>query len=189
MPIYSAPLDHKRRTAMLDNPHALLPIAFQAAARVVRSRLLAEEASERALHLLTLAVLQGDAPSHPKAWLRSVARRSACALLRSDWARTTTATGPEMDSHPAPYRRTENSGCDFVRDCLPQHLSSRQAAALTAAVSCNTTAAAAKRCGMQPRDFRRSLSRISRKARRLFADHDVRDTLADDAAAQFQLDV
>lgn len=173
---------------MLDNPHALLPIAFQAAARVVRSRLLAEEASERALHLLTLAVLQGAPPAHPKAWLRSVARRSACALLRSDWARTKTIASQEIETHQAPYRRTANTGCDFVRDRLPHHLSGRQADALTAAVSCNTTAAAAKRCGMQPRDFRRSMSRITRKARRLVAEQDWGDALADDAGAQFQLD-
>jgi predicted RNA polymerase sigma factor len=173
---------------MLDNPHALLPIAYQAAARVVRSRLLAEEASERALHLLTLAMLQGAAPAHPKAWLRSVARRSACALLRSEWARTKTIASQEIDAHQAPYRRAASSGTDFVRDRLPHHLSDRQAAALTAAVTCNTTAAAAKRCGMQPRDFRRSMSRISRKARRLVAEHDWRDPLADVVGAQFQLD-
>jgi DNA-directed RNA polymerase specialized sigma24 family protein len=173
---------------MLDNPHALLPIAFQAAARVVRSRILAEEASERALHLLTLALLQGAAPDHPKAWLRSVARRSACALLRSEWARTKTIANQEIDAHQAPYRRTASSGTDFVRDSLPHHLSGRQVEALSAAISCNTTAAAAKRCGMQPRDFRRSMSRITRKARRLLAERDWSDALADDAGAQFHLD-
>jgi DNA-directed RNA polymerase specialized sigma24 family protein len=175
---------------MLDNPHALLPIAYQAAARVVRSRLLAEEASERALHQLTLAVLQGETPAHPKAWLRSVARRSACALLRSGWARTKAVSNQEIEAHQAPYQRTANHGCEFVRDSLPELLSVRQMAALSAAVSCNTTAAAAARCGMQPRDFRRSLARISRKARQLLADQDFGDLFAaDDAGTPFEQDI
>ena len=69
---------------MIQNLHSLLPIAYRAAAQVARSRLLAEEAGERALHLLTLSLIQGDPPEHPKAWLRSVAKRSACALLKSE---------------------------------------------------------------------------------------------------------
>ena len=51
---------------MLPDPHALLPVAYRAAARVVRSRLMAEEASERALHLLTVATLKGCPPHRPE---------------------------------------------------------------------------------------------------------------------------
>ncbi len=75
-------------SAMLQDPYSLLPIAYRAACQVVESPVLAAEASERAVHQLTLAVLDGCPPQSPKAWLRVVARRSACALLRSEWART-----------------------------------------------------------------------------------------------------
>lgn len=171
---------------MIDNPHALLPIAYQAAARIVRSPLLAEEASERALHLLTVAVLQGAAPSNPKAWLRQVARRSACALLRSDWARTPTLSNQEIEAQQATYRRPAEPLGDLVHDRLATALSSRQRAAWSAALSCNGTRAAAKCCGMQPRDFRRSLSRIGRKARALLGDR-TEDAFADDVRVQFEL--
>jgi predicted RNA polymerase sigma factor len=70
------------------DPHSLLPVAYRAALQVVRSPVLAEEASERAIHQLTVAYLEGTPPDSPKAWLRTVARRSACAILRSEWART-----------------------------------------------------------------------------------------------------
>ncbi|HEB52170.1 MAG TPA: hypothetical protein ENI87_02825, partial [bacterium] len=66
----------------------MLPIAYRAAVQVVQSPILAEEASERAIHQLMLEMLAGSPPQSPKAWLRVVARRSACALLRSEWART-----------------------------------------------------------------------------------------------------
>src|SRR5688572_27117631 len=102
----------------MEDPHALLPIAYRAAARVVRSRVLAEEAGERALHLLTLALLNGSPPEHPKAWLRSVARRSACALLRSDWARTRSVDCADLQARPAPYRIPRGVGFDFVRERL-----------------------------------------------------------------------
>ena len=172
----------------MDDPHALLPIAYRAAARVVRSRVLAEEAGERALHLLTLAVLNGSPPEHPKAWLRSVARRSACALLRSDWARTRAVDGVDLQSRPAPYRLPRGEGFDFVRERVAEGLSPRQQAAFDAAVTCNGTRAAARSCGMQPRDFRRYLGAISRKARRALASNPIADAFADDPAVQFQLD-
>jgi DNA-directed RNA polymerase specialized sigma24 family protein len=171
---------------VLDNPHALLPIAYQAAARVVRSPLLAEEASERALHLLTVACLQGAAPQNPRAWVREVARRSACALLRSGWARTEPLNERDL-SRPQRYRQSEPLG-DWVRECLGCSLSHRQQAAWTAALSSNCVRAAAKSCGMQPRDFRRSLSRIGRKARALLRTRPGGDTFADDVSVQFQLE-
>jgi DNA-directed RNA polymerase specialized sigma24 family protein len=153
----------------LTNPHSLLPVAFHAAATVLKNPMLAEEASERALHLLTLAILQGEAPRHPRAWLRMVARRSACALLRSDWGKTRTRRPEDLAAVQAPYRRSAKVGLDFVRERLRDELSPRQHEALTAAMSCNGTRAAARVCGMAPRDFRRQLGAISRKARQLFA--------------------
>jgi DNA-directed RNA polymerase specialized sigma24 family protein len=173
---------------MIHDPHALLPIAYRAAAQVVRSRVLAEEASERALHQLALQLIQGEPPEHPKAWLRTVARRTACALLNSDWGRTRTIDHTALQERPAPYRRPPASGCDFVRETLGEALSPRQRAALDAAVTCNSTRAAARTCGMQPRDFRRSLATISRKARELLADRAQPDAFADSASVQFQLD-
>ena len=151
---------------MLQDPHSLLPVAYRAASQVVRSPVLAEEASERAIHQLTLAVLEGSPPQSPKAWLRVVARRSACAILRSEWARTQAmdlddVAGPPRTYSPAPDQSS------WVRENLEPALTPRQRDAFRAAISCNTTRAAARTCGMEPRDFRRSLGSISRRARRL----------------------
>ncbi len=152
------------------NPHALLPIAYQAARQVIRCRVLAEEAGERALHELTLAMLQGQPPEHPKAWLRQVARRAACALLRSEWGRTRAMEQAALQNQPAPERRAAPADLDRVREALEDALSPRQRDALRAARCCNGTRAAARSCGMQPRDFRRSLLAITRKARALGVD-------------------
>jgi DNA-directed RNA polymerase specialized sigma24 family protein len=173
---------------MLQDPHTLLPIAYRAASRVVRCRLLAEEAGERALHLLTLTVLEGTPPEHPKAWLRTVARRSACALLKSDWARTRGVEHEELAQRQAPYQPPRHAGHDFVRENLGAQLTPRQQSALAAAMACNSTRAAARSCGMQPRDFRRSLQAISRKAKAALGDVPARDAFADDCAVQFRLD-
>ncbi|MFK7739561.1 MAG: hypothetical protein AB8H80_04490 [Planctomycetota bacterium] len=148
------------------DPHSLLPLAYRAATEVVRSPILAEEASERAVHQLALAMLEGDPPDQPKAWLRVVARRSACALLRSGWARTKAMDLAEVAS-PYPQQDERQQRSSWVREQLGTELTPRQRQALDAAMSCNTTRAAARNCGMQPRDFRRSLGSISRRARRL----------------------
>lgn len=172
---------------MIPDPHTLLPVAYRAAARVVRSRLLAEEASERAIHLLTLVSLRGSPPTHPEAWLRVVARRSACAILRSEWARTRAVDVSEISAHEAPFQPPRQTAADVVRESLKATLSPRQNDALDAALSCNSTRAAARRCGMQPRDFRRSLGAISRKAKEAFAATPAVDHFADDANVQFRL--
>jgi len=173
---------------MIQDIHSLLPLACRAAAQVVRSRILAEEAGERALHLLTLSMIQGDPPEHPKAWLRSVARRSACALLKSEWGRTKAIDGAALQEQQAPYRLPRDAGFDFVRESLGPRLTPRQQAALAAAVSCNGTRAAARCCGMQPRDFRRSMNSIGRKAREILAQEGPADRFADSANVQFELD-
>lgn len=163
----------------MNDPKALLHLAYRAAARVVHSPILAEEASERALHLLTLATLGGQAPHHPEAWLRVVARRSACALLRSEWARTRSVAEDEIMAHPAPFRDPPPRVGDQVRERVEATLTPRQRDAFRAALTCNTTRAAARSCGMQPRDFRRYLGMISQKAR---------TALAEDLAAGAQPD-
>jgi len=56
------------------------------------------------------------------------------------------------------------------RSGLRKALTPRQRDALDAAISCNTMRAAARTCGMQPRDFRRSLGSIGRRARALLDD-------------------
>jgi DNA-directed RNA polymerase specialized sigma24 family protein len=166
---------------MIQDPHTLLPIAYRAATRVIRNRVLAEEAGERALHLLTLAMLQGYPPHHPEAWLRVVARRSACALLRSEWARTRCIDANEIPARQPAYKRRA-SGSALVRECLQGMLSPRQQDALDAALHHNSTRAAARSCGMQPRDFRRSLFAISRKAREAVRRHPGADPFGDDPA-------
>jgi len=152
------------------NPHTLLPIAYHAARQVVRSRVLAEEAGERALHELTLALLQGEPPEHPTAWLRQVARRAACALLRSEWGRTRAIEQAALQNQPQPEPHAAPTDLGRVREALEGALSPRQRDALRAAHSCNGTRAAARSCGMQPRDFRRSLLAITRKARAIGVD-------------------
>jgi DNA-directed RNA polymerase specialized sigma24 family protein len=183
MPIHA----YMEEDLMMPDPKSLLPLAYKAASRVVRSRILAEEAGERAFHLLTLAMLQGCPPSHPEAWLRVVARRSACAILRSEWARTQAIDFEEVECHEAPFREPRTIGADTVRERLQASLSPRQRDAFEAALSCNTTRAAARRCGMQPRDFRRSLGAISRKAKVSMADRASPDRYADDVGVQFRL--
>jgi DNA-directed RNA polymerase specialized sigma24 family protein len=136
-------------TTMIQNPYDLLSIAYRAANRVVQNPVLAEEASERAVHQLTLIMLKGCPPDEPAAWLRCVAKRSACALLRSDWARTRTM---DVGDAPSPPPREPKA---------PE--------ALDAVIHGNTMRAVARTCQMQPRDFRRSLSSIGRKARKLLA--------------------
>lgn len=151
---------------MMPDPQALLPVAYRAAARVVRNRFLAEEAGERAFHLLTLEMLRGRPPHHPEAWLRVVARRSACAILRSEWARTQTIDRDDIERVAERRPEPKAGHVEMVRERIATALSPRQRDALDAALACNGTRAAARRCGMQPRDFRRSLGAIGRKARR-----------------------
>lgn len=167
-------------------PQELLPIALRAASRVLRNRFLAEEASERALHQLTLALLQGSPPEHPRAWLKQVARRTACTMLHSEWGRTKAIGAEEIATCQAPYRRPK-TGTDFVRETLGPSLPPHLQEVLQAAVSCNGTRAAARRCGLAPRDFRRRLGTISNKARAMLAHSDPVDPFADDAAVQFGL--
>ncbi len=171
----------------MHDPYQLLPVAYRAAAAVAGSRVLAEEAGERAVHLLTLAVLEGSPPDHPVAWLRVVARRSACALLRSDWARTRPVAQEELLTREASYQQPPTPEREFVRERIADGLSPRQRDALGAALSCNTTRAAARCCGMPPRDFRRYLDTISRKAQHALEGHEFEDRFADDANVQFQL--
>jgi len=149
------------------DPHSLLPVAYRAALQVVRSPVLAEEASERAIHELTVAFLEGTPPDSPKAWLRTVARRSACAILRSEWARTRAMDLEGLESAPRTPSRRPAAQSGWVRENLAAALTPRQREAFEAAITCNTTRAAARRCGMEPRDFRRSLTSISRRARQL----------------------
>ncbi|MCR9244835.1 MAG: hypothetical protein NXI31_07370 [bacterium] len=171
----------------MHDPYSLLPVAYRAAAAVARSRVLAEEAGERAIHQLTLAVLEGAAPTHPEAWLRVVARRSAFALLRSGWARTRALPPEDLSAWQTPSQAPPSPRREFVREEMAPALTPRQREALHAALSSNTTRAAARRCNMPPRDFRRYLEAISRRARHIVRDREFDDPFADDANVQFQL--
>jgi|GEM_PF-2745359 len=151
------------------DPHSLMPVAYRAASQVVQSPVLAQEASERAIHHLTVALLEGTPPESPEAWLRTVARRSACAILRSEWARTKAVDLAGMAETPRTAGSRSPAQSEWLREHLDAALTPRQREALKAAISCNTTRSAARTCGMEPRDFRRSLRSISQRARQLLA--------------------
>lgn len=156
----------------MHDPRKLLPVARRAAASIVNSGVLADEAGERAVHQLTLATLAGRAPRNPEAWLRVVARRCVYSLLRKGWGVTQPLEGA-FEPHAretlwpdaSPDRRRH--GTEFVREQVRGRLSQRQRDALEAALTCRSQRAAARCCGMQPRDFRRSMVTITRKAREL----------------------
>ena len=152
----------------MHDPAKLLPVARRAAATVVRSGVLADEASERAVHQLTLATLAGRPPHNPEAWLRVVARRCVYSLLRKGWGRTlplesgSHAVAREPAHAESPQTEGRARGTDFVREHVQATLSPRQQDALHAALTCRSHRAAANSCGMQPRDFRRSMFRQGR---------------------------
>ena len=159
---------------MLSDPYSLLPTAYRAAVQVVHNPVMAEEASERAIHQLTLAIMEGYPPESPVAWLRVVAKRSACAILRGEWARTRAMDLSEVESQRGRDAEASNTTAtrrkrlqDALEDGLHDALTARQQDALHAATAGNTMRAAARTCGMQPRDFRRSIGAISRRARAL----------------------
>jgi len=160
---------------MNQSPGHLLRLAYRTASRIVHNQLLAEEAGEQALHRLTLLLLAGEPLEKPEAWLRTAARNSACAMLRRGWARTRALDDDGLD---APLARTDAAAIapagtpavmpdrDQLRALLGGVLTPRQRQALDAALSCRTMIAAARDCHMTPRDFRRNLQAISRRARR-----------------------
>ncbi len=147
------------------DPVRLLRIAYRAAAAVVRNPVLAEEASEIAVHRLQLALLAGRAPERPEAWVRTVARRTACASLRHFWARVQPFAPDSDDTIAGDRERLGHAAGDRLRAILLAALTPRQRDALDAALSCRSTRDAARTCGMQPRDFRRQLAAIARRAR------------------------
>src|SRR5262245_50591302 len=117
------------------DPTRLLHVAYRAAARVVRNRVLAEEAGERAVHRYLLAVIAGHTPDKPEAWVRTVARRSACAILRNGWARVQPiaedalfVAEPGVESGPRL--------ADRVRALVGSELTPRQRDALAARRAC-----------------------------------------------------
>lgn len=152
------------------DPPELLRIAYRAASQVTDSPLVAEEAGERAVHRCTLAWLAGHPPRRPEAWVRVVARRTATQMAQTGWNQVE----PFADPNGPPEPRGPNTAGPHPRpvwraDDLAERLPPRQRQALSAALTCNTTRDAARACGMQPRDFRRQLATITRKARSLFA--------------------
>jgi hypothetical protein len=71
----------------------------------------------------------------------------------------------KQPAYAAPASQTS-----WIRESLQTALTPRQREALDAAMTCNTIRAAARTCGMAPRDFRRSLGSISRRAKALLGD-------------------
>lgn len=141
----------------------LLRLAYRTASRIVHNPLLAEEAGERAVHRLQLAILAGQGPDRPEAWIRTVARRSACAILRNGWSHVQQIHNEPVNDEEGVERRGRLR--DELRSVVGPALTRRQRDALEAALACRTTRDAAKTCNMEPRDFRRYLDAISRRAR------------------------
>ncbi len=120
------------------------------------------------MHRFQLALLAGQAPDKPEAWVRTVARRSACALLRNGWARMQPIGDDALvvaDRDADPTRRY----VDSLRNVCSHALTRRQHQVLEAALTCRTTRDAARTAAMEPRDFRRYLVAITRRARRELA--------------------
>lgn len=147
-----------------DDPARLHRLAYRAAARIAKNRLIAEEAGERAVHRYQLAALAGRLPDSPEAWISTVARRNACAILRNGWSRMQPIYEADEVADPGPAHSSKWSG-DRLRCVLRSVLTARQREALDAALSCRSTREAARACGMAPRDFRRYLEAISVRAR------------------------
>lgn len=152
-------------------PAAVLRLAYRAARGIANNRLVAEEAGELAMHRFQLAVLAGRPPERPEAWIRTVARRIACQILRNGWARVQPILCEDEVADPGPRRRRFTG--ERLRCALRSALTDRQRQALDAALSCRTTREAARTCGMEPRDFRRYLAVISRRARARFDRRDL----------------
>ena len=155
---------------MNHDPEYLLDLASRVTQRILPSKVLAEEAAEQALHSYHLAVLADEAPDQPEAWIRTVARRAACGLLRSQW--TWTHRLADETSVPAEERqRTRQHTPDDLRELLSDSLTDRQEEALEAALTNPTMRGAARGCQMQPRDFRCYLEAITKRARKQLTLH------------------
>jgi hypothetical protein len=146
------------------DPARFLRIACRAASRIARNRLVIEEAAEQAVHRFHVAVLTGEPVHHPEAWICTVARRTAWTLMRSGWAKTTPIEAEEDMLLAAECERRQWSR-DRLRAAVRSALTPRQRDALDAALTSRSTREAARSCGMRPRDFRRYLAAISRRAR------------------------
>ena len=143
---------------MNHDPERLLDLASRITRRILPSQMLAEEAAEQALHSYHLAVIAGEAPDQPEAWIRTVARRAACGLLRSQW--TWTRRLADETSLPAEERhRTRQHTPEDLRELLGDALTNP------------TMRGAARGCQMQPRDFRRYMEAITRRARKQLTHH------------------
>jgi|SRR5712671_6373581 len=168
---------------MHDPTSRLKEIAYYTATRVLHNPMLAEEAGEEALHRFTLAVLAGRTPACPDAWIRVVARRCATGLARGP------ARMLPLEHDPARAEEVRDGSSprevfDHLQARIQTLLTQRQRAALTAALTCKTTRSAARSIGMTPRDFRRYLAIIGRKARRCWlaaADLPTEAALAEDS--------
>ena len=155
---------------MNHDPERLLDLASRITRRILPSQMLAEEAAEQALHSYHLAVIADEVPDQPEAWIRTVARRAACGLLRSQW--TWTRRLADETSLPAEERhRTRQHTPEDLRELLGDALTNRQEEALEAALTNPTMRGAARGCQMQPRDFRRYMEAITRRARKQLTHH------------------
>lgn len=147
------------------DPEPLRRLAYHTAGKFLAPPVLAEEAGDQAIHLLVLQCLEGFAPRCPEAWIRVVAKRVAIGVRRSGWTRNLPLEEHQLACDPlgeAPHARH-----DLLWDEVADGLTPRMREALWAARTHRLTRQAAAACGMRPRDFRRSLRSICKRARRL----------------------
>ncbi|MEY3160936.1 MAG: hypothetical protein RIT25_927 [Planctomycetota bacterium] len=147
------------------DPEPLRRLAYHTAGKFLAPPVLAEEAGDQAIHLLVLQCLEGFAPRCPEAWIRVVAKRVAIGVRRSGWTRTL-----PLEEHllaTDPFAEAAHTRRDLLWDEVADGLTPRMREALWAARTHRLTCQAAAACGMRPRDFRRSLRSICKRARRV----------------------
>lgn len=149
------------------DPESLRRIAYHTAGRFLAAPVLAEEAGDQAIHLLVLQCLGGFAPRCPEAWVRVVAKRVAIGVRRSGWTRTLPLEEQQLAAEAG--ADSAHAHHDLLWDEVADGLTPRLREALLAARTHRRTRHAAAACGMRPRDFRRSLRSICKRARRVLA--------------------
>jgi DNA-directed RNA polymerase specialized sigma24 family protein len=153
---------------VLPDPKALQAIALRSAGRVLNNPALAEEASERAMHQLLLSCLAGRPPTSPAAWVTVVARRFATTLSRSPRARMHCLDEQVIVIRPAREDRHRLRGAaEILLRRLCGRLTNRQRDVVAAALTHRTCHGAARACGMSTHDFRRHITAIGRRVRKI----------------------
>jgi DNA-directed RNA polymerase specialized sigma24 family protein len=155
-------------------------VAHAEARRRLFRPLVAEEVAEQALFELVQLHLHGRPPVTPTAWLRGVVRNLAARWLASADARCVPLTLGSEDADEPQGAAPETMRCSIASHAedwhrqiralqprLERSLTARQLRVLVAVRAGHGLRAAARACGMTPRDFRGAMRRIAAKAKAL----------------------